>query len=94
VVHLADAPGAADLHRVVIDAAPADAAWLAASFPPLAPGGRELYVWFESADATEADAITLWTYVHGHGDAPPGGLHLDHRPAPGSLTFRTYYRAG
>jgi hypothetical protein len=93
VVHLTDAPGGPDVRRIAIDAAPADAAWVAASFPPLDASGRELYVWVESEDATDAGAVTLWTYVHGHGDAPPGGLHLDHRPAPGSLTYRTFYRS-
>jgi glycosyltransferase involved in cell wall biosynthesis len=92
-VHLADAPGAADLRRVVVDAAPADAAWVAAVFPPLDARGRDLYVWLECEETVAEDAVTLWTYARGHGDVPPGGLHLDHRPAPGSLTFRTFYRA-
>jgi len=93
VVHLADAPGGADLRRFVVDATPADGAWVAAAFPALAARGRELYLWVECEDASAGD-ITLWTYVRGHGDAPPGGLHLDHRPAPGSLTFRSFYHPG
>lgn len=94
-VRVADA---ADPKRVLrehdIDAATlADGAWAAATFAPIADSaGRELYVWIESADAI-ATGVTLWTYVHGHGDAPPDGLRLDHAPASGSLTFRTFHRA-
>ncbi len=95
VVRIADAPGArqSPLRVCTIDAATvADGAWVAATFDPIAASAdRDLYLWIESADDTET-AVTLWTYVEGHGDAPPGGLHLDHRPAPGSLTFRTFHR--
>jgi hypothetical protein len=81
-----------------VDAATiADQAWVAASFEPIADSaGRDLYLWIVSEGAArgEGDAVTLWTYVCGHGDAPPGGLHFDHRAAAGSLTFRTYHRRG
>ena len=53
--------------------------------------GRAFYAWIESDGVGADDGVTLWTYTRGHGDKPPGGLHLDHAPAPGSLTFRTFY---
>ena len=83
------------MRRVLVDAGTiADHAWVAASFDPIpASAGRDFYVWVESEGAAAEDAVTLWTYVHGHGDAPPGGLHLDHRPAAGSLSFRTFHKA-
>ena len=81
----------APIRRAEVEAADlADGAWVAASFEPISDSaGRELYVWVQSADAA-ASAVTLWTYVHGHGDTPPGGLHLDHVPVLGSLTFRAF----
>jgi len=80
------------LRRVVVDGGPiADGAWVAARFEPLEDSaGRDLYVAVQ-ADTTADDRITLWTYTRGHGDMPPGGLHIDHAPAPGSLTFRTFH---
>ena len=94
VIQVAASPGgAAPLRRVVVDAATAaDHAWVAASFDPIPDSaGRDFYVRIESEGATPGDAVTLWTYVRGHGDTPPGGLHVDHRPSPGSLTFRTFH---
>jgi hypothetical protein len=78
----------------VIDAgAFADDAWVAVEFAPLAESaGRELYLWVQADGASADDALTLWTYVHGWGEDVPGGLHIDHRPAPGSLTYRTFHR--
>ncbi|MCC6850565.1 MAG: glycosyltransferase [Deltaproteobacteria bacterium] len=93
-LRLADSPRATTpLRAAVVDAASfADGAWVAATFAPIEDSaGRELYLWIES-DGGPATGPTLWTYVAGHGDTPPGGLHLDHAPAPGSLTFRTYHR--
>ncbi len=94
VFQLAASPDAraTALRRIVVDAsAAADQAWVAAVFPPVPDsGGRDFYLWVEAPDATP-DAVTLWTYVRGHGDAPPGGLHLDHAPSSGSLTFRTFH---
>lgn len=80
---------ATPLRRVVVDgAASAGDAWVAATFDPISDsGGRDLYLWVEAVDA-----LTVWTYTRGHGDTPPGGLHLDHAPASGSLTFRTFHR--
>ncbi len=94
-VHVAAAPDAGDLRCVVLDAAEiADGAWCAALFEAIPESaGRSFYVWVESDRATAEDGVTLWTYVRGHGDAPPPGLHLDHRPAAGSLTFRTFHVA-
>lgn len=95
VFRLADA---ADATRTVlrtgsVDAATlADGAWAAASFAPLAASaGRELYLWIESADAVDS-AVTLWTWRARGGGVVTSGLHLDHAPASGSLTFRTYHR--
>ena len=96
IVHVAErlAPDAPDLRRVVLAAATfADHAWIAAEFPPIADSaGRTLYVWVEAEGATEGDAVTLWTYVEGWGDELPAGLHIDHAPVVGSLTFRTFCR--
>ena len=100
VVHLASgpSPGAPALRRTVIAGGPvADDAWIAAEFAPLDTGaGRSIYVWVELADADPqaTGAITLRTYTQGWGEEPETGLHLDHRPAPGSLAFRTFYRGG
>jgi hypothetical protein len=87
-------PDARPLREAVIAAgALADDAWAAVEFPPLAASaGRDLYVWVQADGAAADDAITLWTYVHGWGEDVPGGLHLDHRPAAGSLTYRTFHR--
>ncbi|MCC6766207.1 MAG: glycosyltransferase [Deltaproteobacteria bacterium] len=93
-VRLAESPHArTPLRAAVVDAAAlADGAWVAATFAPIEnSAGRELYFWVES-DGGAATGPTLWTSVAGPGDAPPGGLHLDHAPARGSLTFRTYHR--
>jgi glycosyltransferase involved in cell wall biosynthesis len=94
VVHVGTGADGPPLRRVTVDTATiADQAWVAASFEPIADSaGRDLYVWITSADAGDGDGVTLWTYVRGHGDTPPGGLHIDHRAAAGSLTFRTYHR--
>jgi glycosyltransferase involved in cell wall biosynthesis len=98
IVHLSDRPGrgARELARVVLDAATlADHAWVAVEIPPVAESaGRDLYLWVESEGAAEGNAVTLWTYVRGWGEGAPRGLHLDHAPAPGSLTFRTFHLAG
>ncbi len=70
-----------------------DGAWAAVEFTPLADSaGRRLYFWIETDTPGSPDGVTLWTYVRGWGDIPPAGLHLDHRPVPGSLTFRTFHR--
>ena len=70
-----------------------DGAWIAVEFPPLADcAERTLYFWIEAETPGVPDGVTLWTYVHGWGDTPPSGLHLDHVPMPGSLTFRTFHR--
>jgi hypothetical protein len=95
-IQVSASPGdAAPLRRVSIDASTiADHAWVAASFDPIPDSaGRDFYLCIESDGAAPGDAVTLWTYVRGHGDTPPGGLHLDHRLAPGSLAFRTFYRS-
>ncbi len=95
VVHLADRAGGVDVRRVEIESgARADDAWVAAEFAPLPDSaGRSLYCWVEATGAGDAKAVALWCYVQGWGEEVPGGLHLDHRPAPGSLTFRTFARA-
>jgi glycosyltransferase involved in cell wall biosynthesis len=96
IVGLADGPDTtATRHRTVtLDAAMlVDGGWIAATFAPIADSaGRTFYVWVESTDAAPDDAVTLWTYVTGWGERAPSGLHLDHVPAPGSLTFRTFHR--
>ncbi len=81
----------APLRRVALEtAALAADAWVAVRFDAIADsGGRELYCWIEVE--RDGGAVTLWTYTRGHGDVPPGGLMLDHRPAQGSLTFRTFH---
>jgi len=97
VVQVGASPGMKEppLRRAVIDAATiADHAWVAASFDPIpASAGHDLYLWIESEGAAPGDGLTLWTYIRGHGDTPPDGLHVDHRPAPGSLSFRTFHKA-
>jgi len=96
IVHVAErvAPDAPDLRVVVLDAATfADHAWIAAEFPPIPDtAGRTLYVWVEAEGARAGDAVTLWTYVEGWGEEVPAGLHVDHAPAAGSMTFRTFSR--
>lgn len=84
-------PNDAPLRRVTVDATSAAGdAWIAASFDPIPDsGGRDFYLTV-AADVGSA-SFTVWTYLHGHGDAPPGGLMFDHRPALGALTFRTFY---
>jgi glycosyltransferase involved in cell wall biosynthesis len=98
VVHLAECaePGAPDLRAVTLDAAAfADHAWIAAEFEPIPDSaGRTFYLWVESEGAAPGNAVTLWTYVEGWGEELPQGLHLDHQPAPGSLTFRAFSRPG
>jgi hypothetical protein len=94
VVTLATGPEGLDapLRRVVVAGEPfADGAWVAARFDALGESaGRELYVSVHAETAAD-EHVTLWTYTRGHGDAPPDGLHLDHAPVPGSLTFRTFH---
>jgi glycosyltransferase involved in cell wall biosynthesis len=96
IVHLAERADASapDLRRVTLEAATfADHAWIAAEFEPLADSaGRLFYVWIEAEGAAPGSAVTLWTYVEGWGEVVPQGLHLDHQPAGGSLSFRTFYR--
>jgi len=84
-------PNDEPLRRVVVDATRAAGdAWVAACFEPIPDSGeRELYLTI-AADRGSG-SFTLWTYVHGHGDAPPGGVLFDHRPGLGALTFRTFY---
>lgn len=84
-------PNDAPLRRVTVDATSAAGdAWIAACFDPILDcGGRDLYLTV-AADVGSA-SFTVWTYLHGHGDTPPGGLMFDHRPALGALTFRTFY---
>ena len=87
-------PAAPLLRRasVAVDAF-VDGAWLAVEFPPLADSAsRTLYFWVEAETPGVPDGVTLWTNLHGWGDTPPSGLHLDHAPKPGSLTFRTFHR--
>ncbi len=95
VVHLTDRPeiAAPDLRRVDIDTNTiSNHAWIAAEFAPIEDSaGRTFYVWVEATGSSTDDAVTLWTYVDGWGETPPTGLHLDHRSAPGSLTFRTFH---
>lgn len=95
VVHLTERPdaGAPDLRRIELDTSTiANHAWIAAEFAPIAQSaGRRFYVWIEASGASADDAVTLWTYVKGWGETTPTGLHLDHSPAPGSLTFRTFH---
>lgn len=92
-IRIASAPATREhpLREATIDASTiADDAWIAVPFAALpASAGEEVYVWVES-DAP-ASSLILWTYARGHGDEPPSGLHVDHRPAPGSLAFRTFY---
>ena len=84
-------PDDAPVRRVVIDAASAASdAWIAACFEPIPDSGeRELYLTVAADQGS--GSFTLWTYMHGHGDAPPGGILFDHRPSTGALTFRTLY---
>ena len=84
-------PDDAPVRRVVIDAASAASdAWIAACFEPIPDSGeRELYLTVAADQGS--GSFTLWTYMHGHGDAPPGGILFDHRPSTGALTFRTFY---
>ncbi len=96
-VHLGERPGAGakDLRTVVLRASDfPDQAWIAAEFAPLAASGRTLYVWIESDAADARQAPTLWTSTTGWGEPAPDGLFIDHRPAAGALTFRTFHRRG
>jgi hypothetical protein len=101
---VAASPADADveLRRARVAAgAVAEDAWIAAEFDPLdACAGRSLYFWVELADegaaagAPAAAPVALRTYAEGWGEAPPSGLHLDHRPVAGSLAFRTFHVRG
>jgi glycosyltransferase involved in cell wall biosynthesis len=92
------APTSPALRRAVVEGGPvAEDAWVAAEFAPLeGSAGRTLYVWvtLANAGAPAVPAPTLRTYAAGWGEGAGSGLHLDHRPAAGSLAFRTFYRPG
>lgn len=70
-----------------VETSATDATVTDATGPDAAAVGAETTV----ADDSAAP-ITLRTYTAGWGEAPPAGLHLDHRPVAGSLAFRTFCR--